>query len=916
MRELTFNLTEDKRYLVEPTNVENFNLTFDKPNWVQGRVGEDSLRQVFVNVVTGPNNEPYDLTGINPEFDGLTAKGGPENRNYVVIDNHHSVMIDAQGGRFRFDFPKEAFAIAGSYKQAFFSLKREGTGEVVATLEFDMKVMANFVYEGVVAFDYVTPFEDLYHQLEQIIETANGDITSKLAEWQTTFQNKYNELTQLGIDTTNALATAQARLNDLAAQIEAKDLFTKSEAEAWQNSVKKDLTSINGVNVMEFGAVADGQFDNVNAISDAVAYAKEHNINAVYFPAGTYFTTGHDVVIAGMKVSGAGRDQSILVKDVSEPFFELRTDSRVTGLRFYDKSSDQSSILTVNNKDGISSSWSIEIDHCWLMGDESQGNQHGDWNTTAINFDLNHKGLWDVHLHDNIIYWVDYGVKVDTTNSGWFTGSVFHDLTIKGFSVAAMALMSSDKDGQQISQLSISDIIVETLYKNSGNTTAVGFIISGRGNTFSGLQLFKDGAYSGIAIRLENFNDLTNHPGWFGGSRGSTYGNVFVGGNLEGTISDPDGVYDLQIFKALETTTSRVDDNEVITTLVNTSQKIDLVSDEMVRNSMYVWNVVTNPGKAKISTGTDVFGKYVQIETSSGYGFFNIPFIDPAGTALSLDNADYFTTGLKFRSIDGIETSPIYRQTVRFNETEYPSANKNYWREQRIGDLGLTERIEIYSRNPDFWQSASVGYHRFDSLWAIIQPNRKLRIYDGALVSGRTTSLSNVVRNNVLNGTVEGGGTNLILDSSKSFVADSSTTINSTKVMTMATNVEVLNWHRGNAMTMSFDLNAHELNTESVTSRLGLYLAFDITFEDNSTTSFTTGLVSGIHDAFFRDRVFSTFQLPDKAISTASASMVITQGTKFNYLQFGRPQLETGSKAHDYKQGTTLTTALTSVQGG
>ncbi len=259
MRELTFNITEDKRYLVEPTNVENFNLTFDKPNWVQGRVGEDSLRQVFVNVVTGPNNEPYDLTGINPEFDGLTAKGGPENRNYVVIDNHHSVMIDAQGGRFRFDFPKEAFAIAGSYKQAFFSLKREGTGEVVATLEFDMKVMANFVYENVVAFDYVTPFEDLYHQLEQIIETANGDITSKLAEWQTTFQNKYNELEQLGIHTTDLLTEVQSRLNDLAEQIESKGLITKLEAQQLVAPLasKTDVDAMGKTKVTKFETLND-----------------------------------------------------------------------------------------------------------------------------------------------------------------------------------------------------------------------------------------------------------------------------------------------------------------------------------------------------------------------------------------------------------------------------------------------------------------------------------------------------------------------------------------------------------------------------------------------------------------------------------------------------------------------------------
>lgn len=244
MRELTFNITEDKRYLVEPTNVENFNLTFDKPNWVQGRVGEDSLRQVFVNVVTGPNNEPYDLSGINPEFDGLTAKGGPENRNYVVIDNHHSVMIDAQGGRFRFDFPKEAFAIAGSYKQAFFSLKREGTGEVVATLEFDMKVMANFVYETVKAVDYITPFDDVLDQLLEKYKQGNADREEQFNQFITNIQTQYNSI-KSQFEASEALANAlDERLKALESQIQSDQLYTKSEGEALEQSVSSQLATL------------------------------------------------------------------------------------------------------------------------------------------------------------------------------------------------------------------------------------------------------------------------------------------------------------------------------------------------------------------------------------------------------------------------------------------------------------------------------------------------------------------------------------------------------------------------------------------------------------------------------------------------------------------------------------------------
>lgn len=257
MRELTFNITEDKRYLVEPTNVENFNLTFDKQNWVQGRVGEDSLRQVFVNVVTGPNNEPYDLTGINPEFDGLTPKGGEDNRNYAVIDNHHSVMIDAQGGRFRFDFPREAFAIAGSYKQAFFSLKREGTGEVVATLEFDMKVMANFVYETVKAVDYITPFDDVLDQLLEKYKQGNADREEQFNQFITNIQTQYNSI-KSQFEASEALADAlDERLKALETKIEQDGLFTKAEADEYKASVDALVADRLAKSPVVFKTVAD-----------------------------------------------------------------------------------------------------------------------------------------------------------------------------------------------------------------------------------------------------------------------------------------------------------------------------------------------------------------------------------------------------------------------------------------------------------------------------------------------------------------------------------------------------------------------------------------------------------------------------------------------------------------------------------
>ena len=247
-RELTFNITEDRRRLVEPTNVEGFEITFDRDiisgskNWVDGRIGEDAARQVFVNVKYGPNNEAYDLTGIIPEFCGLTAKGGPENRNYSIIDNWHSVMVDPQGGRFRFDFPKDAFVVAGSYKQAFFNLKREGSGEVVATLEFDMKVMANFVYSNIIPKDFITPYLEVLDRLISEFKQGNVQKEELISELQKTVQNKLDIIEVTFKSTNDTLESLRATANSLSEKIKQDGLFTQGEAEEFKQNM---LTSVN-----------------------------------------------------------------------------------------------------------------------------------------------------------------------------------------------------------------------------------------------------------------------------------------------------------------------------------------------------------------------------------------------------------------------------------------------------------------------------------------------------------------------------------------------------------------------------------------------------------------------------------------------------------------------------------------------
>ena len=247
-QELTFNITEDIRRLKRPTAVKDFRLSFghadqgptdvvigDDGNIVQGRYG-DSARQVFVNVVQGKNNEPVDITGYLPEFNGCIPDA-----EHIVIDNWDGVLVDPRHGRFRFDFPIQAFTVAGSYKQAYFRLVQNGTGKTLATLEFDMQVLEDFVYSNIVPQDYVTPYLDMINKLKDAYTNFVGktqdsfdQAKKRLDDIMSTVEDKADTVEQrLKID--------EQALAELSKKIDEKGLFTKEEADAFKQALQETV---------------------------------------------------------------------------------------------------------------------------------------------------------------------------------------------------------------------------------------------------------------------------------------------------------------------------------------------------------------------------------------------------------------------------------------------------------------------------------------------------------------------------------------------------------------------------------------------------------------------------------------------------------------------------------------------------
>lgn len=230
MQTLTYTIGKDRRALVK--DIQNFTIDFNDQgvkNWVQARQYERSMRQVFVNVNNDDDN-PFNLTGCNVWFEGVLP-----DKTHKILDAKHAVILDAQNGQFRFDMPAQAFAVAGSYVQAFFRIVRDG--QSITTLEFDLEVLADKVISGLIPSDYITPFEDLYDQLEQIVNNADGKLQDKLTEWNQKLQNLFDTLNKMGTDTQTLLQTLQNRIAELEAKIKQDNLFTQAEADAFKQEV-------------------------------------------------------------------------------------------------------------------------------------------------------------------------------------------------------------------------------------------------------------------------------------------------------------------------------------------------------------------------------------------------------------------------------------------------------------------------------------------------------------------------------------------------------------------------------------------------------------------------------------------------------------------------------------------------------
>ncbi|MGV3296465.1 BppU family phage baseplate upper protein [Limosilactobacillus reuteri] len=257
---LTYVMGADNRALVD--NVQDFHIDWNEQrndNWITARQWEDGMRQVFVNI-KNQDGTPFDLTGCNVWFEGFLPKSAKG--DFRIIDDEGYVPIDESAGRFRFDMPKQAFPLAGSYRQAFFRILKNGNS--VTTLEFDLKVLADKVVTGLVPRDWISPFERIADELLASFKQHTADADKVLNDFQNKVTDLINELNRQGSATTSMLTGLQNRIGELESRVDDDNNKINNMFDDFNNKINKQIE--------DFKNQTNQYIENLQVDSNATAY--------------------------------------------------------------------------------------------------------------------------------------------------------------------------------------------------------------------------------------------------------------------------------------------------------------------------------------------------------------------------------------------------------------------------------------------------------------------------------------------------------------------------------------------------------------------------------------------------------------------------------------------------------------------
>ncbi|PEG95463.1 hypothetical protein CP361_00455 [Lactobacillus sp. UMNPBX10] len=272
---LTYVMGADNRALVD--NVQDFHIDWNEQrndNWITARQWEDGMRQVFVNI-KNQDGTPFDLTGCNVWFEGFLPKSAKG--DFRIIDDEGYVPIDESAGKFRFDMPKQAFPLAGSYRQAFFRILKNGNS--VTTLEFDLKVLADKVVTGLVPRDWISPFERIADELMQSFKDHTVQADKVLNDFQNKVTDLINELNRQGSAATSMLNGIESRINELEDRMKNEHYATTDQLNEFKNQVNEIINNVGSNGNKAYDNVAAMQQDSKLKVGDMAETFGYHSAN-------------------------------------------------------------------------------------------------------------------------------------------------------------------------------------------------------------------------------------------------------------------------------------------------------------------------------------------------------------------------------------------------------------------------------------------------------------------------------------------------------------------------------------------------------------------------------------------------------------------------------------------------------------
>lgn len=236
MLTLKYIIGQDQRKLTpfELHEGDTFDLSKDpdvNKNKVQAMQYNSGMDEIFLELYEDQKDNagaliPFDLSGANIMFEGWKPDGK------YIVDPDIMTPVSLQQGQCRINLPDQAFAVYGSYKQAFFRIYRDNKS--IATLEFTFNIRADMVQGQIKSVDWIGPVHEILEKTKEDYESHKKSLDEAVSNAIAEYTKEMNTLKALGASVDTSLAGLLQKIKD-------NNLFTQAEADAFKQKIQEQL---------------------------------------------------------------------------------------------------------------------------------------------------------------------------------------------------------------------------------------------------------------------------------------------------------------------------------------------------------------------------------------------------------------------------------------------------------------------------------------------------------------------------------------------------------------------------------------------------------------------------------------------------------------------------------------------------